>query len=74
MELGHTIIQTPKDDPTKFDPAWRHMIGTAWHSLPRPIGLQSADRLAAAESVIRTHSAGAPVPPRHKCKLRDSKQ
>ena len=35
MELGHTIIQTPKDDPTKFDPAWRHMIATAWHSFPK---------------------------------------
>ena len=34
MQLGKTIINTPKDDPTRYDPEWRHLIATAWSSEP----------------------------------------
>lgn len=35
MQLGQTIINTPKDDPTRFDPEWRHLVAMAWHSNPK---------------------------------------
>ena len=34
MQLGRTIINTPKDDPTRFDPEWRHLVAMAWSSNP----------------------------------------
>ena len=34
MQLGQTTINTPKDDPTRFDPDWRHRLSMAWVANP----------------------------------------